>query len=181
MLAGGVFMRCFLVAVDLQNDFVTGVLGTADSPAAAASAERIIADFKGEVVFTRDTHERDYLSTQEGRRLPVSHCVKGSEGWRLCPEVSRFSEGKKIFDKPAFGSLELADYLISENAKARIDCVTLIGVCTDICVISNALIIKAALPECRVAVIRSACAGATREGHERALAAMRACQIDILD
>lgn len=173
-------MRRFLIAVDLQNDFISGSLASPEAPAAAVSAREVLSGFSGTVVFTRDTHDEGYPDTQEGRRLPVSHCIRGSDGWQLCPEVAPFAEGRKIFDKPAFGSLELAQYLKNENAAERIDEVTLIGVCTDICVISNALIIKAALPECRVSVISSACAGATKEGHERALSAMKTCQIDIL-
>lgn len=173
-------MRKILIAVDLQNDFVTGCLGTPEARAAAKEAARLISQYAGEVVFTRDTHAESYLETQEGRRLPVAHCVKGGEGWRLCPEIERLSVGRQVIDKPTFGSLALAEYLCAEDAHDRIGEVTLIGVCTDICVISNAMIVKAALPECRVAVIAKACAGVTVERHECALQAMAACQIDIL-
>lgn len=173
-------MRNILVVVDLQNDFVTGCLGTTEAQIAAKHAAEKIAAFDGEILFTLDTHGPDYLSTQEGKRLPIPHCIKGSEGWQLCPEIKALQKDWPIFEKPAFGSESLAAYLKDEYQKCPIDNITLIGVCTDICIISNALLIKAALPECAVAVDGACCAGVTPESHEIALRAMAACQIDLL-
>ncbi len=169
-------MKKLLVVVDMQNDFVTGALGTKE---AAAVLPAVCEEIKNrreegwEIVYTRDTHARDYLQTQEGRRLPVEHCVEGTEGWLLAPGVYG---GGRIFDKPAFGSPALGEYV----RQGGYDECELIGVCTDICVISNALLLKAFSPEMRVSVKASACAGVTPESHERALAAMRACQVDII-
>ena len=173
-------MREIMIAVDLQNDFVGGCLGSSQAQEAARIAAEKIRAFPGEVIFTLDTHSENYLSTQEGTRLPVPHCIKGTDGWQLCPEIAALQKDWPCFEKGAFGSEELAQYLKNENLKQPIDRIILIGVCTDICVISNAMLIKAALPDCPVAVDPSACAGVTPESHETALRAMAACQIDIL-
>lgn len=170
-----------LVVVDMQNDFVTGSLG---SPQAAAAAPRVAEKIRkarsegAEVAFTMDTHGADYLATQEGRRLPVPHTVKGTPGWELCPEVRAAAEGMdcRVFEKGAFGSPELAAYLRERGFHE----VELVGVCTDICVISNAMLAKAFLPEARVAVDASCCAGVTPEAHSTALASMKSVQIDVL-
>lgn len=166
-----------LVVVDMQHDFIDGALGTPEARRILPRVtERVrAARLNGEtVVFTRDTHEEDYLSTQEGERLPVVHCVRGTRGWQLAEGLA--AEGERVFDKPAFGSTELAKFA-AEGAFAEAE---LIGVCTDICVISNALLLKAFAPELRVSVRADCCAGATPSGHETALAAMRACQVDIV-
>lgn len=166
-----------LVVVDMQRDFIDGALGTAEARQILPRVkERVrLARGSGEtVVFTRDTHADDYLSTQEGRRLPVAHCIRGTEGWQLVEGLAK--EGERIFDKPAFGSCDLARFA-AEGGFAEAE---LIGVCTDICVISNALLIKAFAPETRVSVRADCCAGATPAGHETALAAMRACQVEIV-
>ena len=166
-----------LVVVDMQHDFIDGALGTPEARRILPRVtERVrAARLNGEtVVFTRDTHEEDYLSTQEGKRLPVVHCVRGTRGWQLAEGLA--AEGERVFDKPAFGSTELARFA-AEGAFAEAE---LIGVCTDICVISNALLLKAFAPELRVSVRADCCAGATPAGHEAALAAMRACQVDIV-
>ena len=126
-----------------------------------------------EIVFTKDTHGADYLSTQEGRLLPVPHCIKGEHGWEIVPELLPHATGARIFEKGAFGSVALAEY-IRENG---FDEITLCGVCTDICVISNALLIKAYCPESTVRVVGGACAGTSKEAHEAALTAMRSCQV----
>ena len=169
-------MKKFLVVVDMQNDFIDGALGTAEARQILPRVkERVrLARGSGEtVVFTRDTHADDYLSTQEGRLLPVAHCIRGTEGWQLAEGLAK--EGERIFDKPAFGSCDLARFAV-EGGFAEAE---LIGVCTDICVISNALLAKAFLPEAEVAVDAACCAGVTPESHRTALAAMKSCQITV--
>ena len=166
-----------LIVVDMQTDFITGVLGTPEAAAVLPNvrARVAVARAGGErVVFTRDTQEPDYLSTQEGKRLPVPHCIRGEAGWQIAAGL--VTEGDLCFDKPCFGSVLLAQYAAEQKfAEAE-----LIGVCTDICVISNALLLKAFCPEMRVCVRADCCAGVTPAAHETALAAMRACQVDIL-
>ncbi len=170
-------MRNILVVVDMQKDFIDGVLGTPEAVATVPVVKSLMNAFEGEVIFTRDTHGEDYSATREGKLLPVPHCIKGTPGFEITPELS--TEGAKIFDKPTFGSLELQSYLIAENARRPIDEITLVGLCTDICVISNAMLLKAALPECEISVVADACAGVTPASHENALNAMRACQITV--
>ncbi|MEE0956419.1 MAG: isochorismatase family cysteine hydrolase [Eubacterium sp.] len=170
-------MSDYLIVVDMQKDFVDGALGTKEAVAIVpAVAERIKkAKANGErVIFTRDTHQENYLDTQEGKNLPVRHCIQGTEGWRLIPEVREFVD--LAFNKPTFGSPALGRYLAEQGDADRI---TLIGLCTDICVISNALLIKAFLPEVPVIVEQACCAGVTPESHENALKAMKSCQIII--
>lgn len=165
-----------LVVVDMQYDFITGALGSAAAEKIVPSVLSEIRTWVGaneEVVFTRDTHARDYLNTQEGRRLPVEHCVEGEKGWQILEELYT---GGRVFDKPTFGSISLGEYVRAGGYEEAV----LIGVCTDICVISNALLIKAFAPETRVCVRADCCAGVTKESHETALAAMRACQIDVI-
>ena len=130
-----------------------------------------------EVIFTRDTHSEGYLDTQEGKNLPVVHCVKGTAGWQISSALD--VDGSKVIDKPSFGSLELADYVASLGNRNYIEEIELVGLCTDICVINNAMILKARLPEVKVAVDASCCAGVTPESHENALSAMKMCQIEI--
>lgn len=172
-------MQDILVVVDMQNDFIDGALGTPEARAILPLVRDRILSFEGKVYYTRDTHGADYMSTREGRMLPVPHCIRGSHGWEISPALCDLPSNG-IFDKPTFGSCTLADALAEENAREAIKSVTLIGVCTDICVISNAMLIKAALPEIDVRVDPSCCAGVTPERHANALEAMRACQIDIL-
>ena len=171
-------MQSILVIVDMQNDFVDGALG---SPEAVAILEKVKAkrdSFAGKVYYTRDTHGEDYLATREGKYLPVPHCIKGSEGWQIVSALTP-REGDRVVDKPTFGSTELVELLLAENDGDPIASVTLIGVCTDICVISNAMICKAALPEVPVTVEAACCAGVTPASHENALAAMKMCQITV--
>ena len=166
-----------LVVVDMQNDFIDGALGTPEAAAVLGKVRARIerARREGEtVVFTRDTHTANYLKTNEGKRLPVPHCIEGSFGHALADGLAE--EGERIFDKPTFASLALGDFAAAENFAS----VELIGVCTDICVLSNALLLKALCPEADVTVRADCCAGVTPERHETALDAMRACQIDIL-
>lgn len=166
-----------LVVVDMQNDFIDGSLGTNEAakvvPKVAAKIEE--ARTAGDaVIFTRDTHSANYLNTQEGRNLPVVHCVCNSTGWQISPALK--TDGSKVIDKPSFGSLELADYIATLGS---VDEVELVGLCTDICVISNAIILKARLPETRICVDSSCCAGVTVESHNNALSAMKMCQIEV--
>ena len=166
----------YLVVIDMQKDFIDGALGTTDAVKILPNVAEYIKNFDGEVIFTRDTHTEDYMNTQEGKNLPVPHCIKETDGWQIAKELKPLAEGKKVFDKPTFGSVELAEFLASqEDAES----VTLIGLCTDICVISNAMLIKANLPEVKISVVESCCAGVTPESHANALGAMKMCQIEI--
>ena len=166
----------YLIVVDMQNDFITGTLGSKMAEGIVSSVAKKVKNFDGKVIFTRDTHFDDYMNTQEGKNLPVSHCIKGTDGWQIAEEIRALSENKVIFDKPTFGSVELAEYIAS---KGDVEEVTLLGLCTDICVISNAMLIKAFLPEVKVSVIESCCAGVTPDSHKNALGAMKMCQIGI--
>lgn len=168
-----------LVVIDMQNDFIDGALGTPEACAIVPAVVDKIRNFDGLVLATRDTHGADYLNTQEGRNLPVEHCIKGTKGWELNPEISELIKETPI-DKPTFGSCELGMRLKELAQHENIENITLIGVCTDICVISNAMIIKAFLPEVPVTVVKECCAGVTPESHLRALEAMRSCQIEIV-
>lgn len=172
-------IRKILVVVDMQNDFVTGALGTAEAVAVVPAVKRKAERFSGEILFTRDTHDKEYLQTQEGKNLPVQHCIKNTEGWRIIPELQSIAEKSKIFDKPTFGSTQLMDFICAENVKTKIDEITLIGLCTDICVISNSMLLKAFLPESVIKIDAACCAGVTPQRHQTALEAMRACQIEI--
>ncbi len=167
-----------LVVVDMQNDFLTGPLGTPEARAIIPKVLEKIKGFDGMVLATRDTHRENYLSTMEGQNLPVVHCVKGTVGWALYREIERTLVTPPV-EKCTFGSVELGQLLSSYNKIKPITEVTLVGVCTDICVISNALLIKSFLPEARIAVDASCCAGSTPEKHRLALDAMRPCQIVI--
>ena len=171
-------MQDILIVVDMQNDFIDGALGTAEAVAIVPKAAEKIRSFKGTVIFTRDTHDEDYMQTQEGRNLPVPHCIKGSHGWEVCPALEPLRTGITI-DKPTFGSAELGRLLLELDAKEPVGSIMLIGLCTDICVISNAMIAKAFLPEVPVTVDAACCAGVTPESHRNALNAMKMCQISI--
>ncbi len=171
-------MQNILIVVDMQNDFINGTLGTKEAEAIVSKVEQKISGFSGRIIYTRDTHEENYLDTQEGKKLPVKHCIRNTKGWELSSQLDRF-EKEWIIDKPTFGSTELCELLEKENQKEAIDTVTLIGLCTDICVISNALLVKAYLPEVRIIVDASCCAGVTVESHKRALESMKMCQIEI--
>ncbi len=166
-----------LVVVDMQNDFIDGALGTAEAeaivPAVRAKVERARA--RGDaVIFTRDTHTPDYLNTQEGRWLPVPHCVRGTAGWEICDRL--VTAGCRIIDKPSFGSLELAEAVAALGPVEEIE---LVGLCTDICVLSNAVLLKARLPEAPIRVDPACCAGVTPQSHQNALSAMRTLQINV--
>ena len=171
-------MKNYLIVVDMQNDFIDGALGTAEAVAIVDRVAEKIRSFDGEVIFTRDTHAPDYLETQEGRKLPVVHCVKDSEGWRIRDGLEAIRPAL-VLDKPSFGSAELGAILAARDAEEGVGEITLIGLCTDICVSSNALRVKAFLPEVPVRVDAACCAGVTPESHRNALAAMKMCQIAI--
>lgn len=166
-----------LVVIDMQNDFIDGALGTKEARDIVNAVIEKIEYFGGEVVYTRDTHKDNYLETLEGQKLPVKHCIKDTDGWHLESRIRQLAEGKTIIDKPAFGSLALPHYL---KEKGDLDSIVMVGLCTDICVISNALILKAAFPETEIIVDRDCCAGVTPESHENALKAMEMCQIKII-
>ena len=171
----------YLIVVDMQNDFIDGALGTREAVGIVPAVAEKIRHFQGRVIFTRDTHPTDYLETQEGHNLPVTHCVAGTTGWALAPQMEavRDEAVMPVFDKPTFGSVALAEHLRAEHEKEPIDSIELCGLCTDICVISNALMIKAFLPEVPVGVDAALCAGVTPESHNNALEAMKMCQITI--
>lgn len=168
-----------LVVVDMQNDFIDGALGTPEAVEIVPRVARKIRDFDGRVIATRDTHEENYLDTQEGRKLPVSHCIKGTKGWEIRPEIRELLTEEPI-DKPTFGSVELGQRLKADQESGDpVESITLVGLCTDICVISNALLFKAYLPEVPVIVDQACCAGVTPESHAQALGAMKMCQIEV--
>ena len=165
----------YLIVVDMQRDFITGSLGSNLATAIVPNVVEKVKNFEGKVIFTRDTHFEDYMDTQEGRKLPVPHCIKDTNGWQVCDELQPYVE--TVIDKVTFGSVELPHMLSRYNE--TIDEITLCGLCTDICVISNAMILKAAFPEVKVVVDAKCSAGVTVEGHNTALNAMRAVQIEI--
>lgn len=166
-------MKRTLVVVDMQNDFIDGALGTIEAQAIVPMVKEKIAAYAkrgDEIIFTRDTHEENYLDTPEGKKLPVVHCVKGTKGWELSEGL--FVPDAVVVDKPNFGYPDWRE-------RFSFECVELIGLCTDICVVSNALILKAQFPEAEIAVDSSCCAGVTPESHEAALVTMRMCQIEV--
>ena len=170
-------MQNILIVVDMQNDFIDGALGTKEAVGILPNVEGIVKDFQGEIIFTKDTHQKDYLSTQEGKNLPVEHCIKGTQGWEIAPSLLPYAT--TVIEKPTFGSLNLVSCLQDKNAKEKIGKITLVGLCTDICVISNAMLIKSAFLDAEIEVISSACAGVTPQSHENALNAMKMCQITV--
>ncbi len=165
-------MKKTLIVVDMQKDFIDGALGTKEAVAIVENVKKKIAEYQAkgdEIIFTRDTHQTDYLNTNEGKHLPVEHCIEGTDGWKIWDglEVS----GAVYIDKPTFGYLNWADYNLEE--------VEIVGLCTDICVVSNALIIKATFPEIKVSVDASCCAGVTPQSHAAALITMKMCQVEV--
>ncbi len=174
---GASAMRRFLVVVDMQNDFIYGPLGT---PEAASIVDRVaerIEGYDGTVLYTMDTHGDDYLETREGRILPVPHCVRGTDGWAMPDRIrdALTSRGAERFEKSAFASLDLARHLWDVGAGI----VDIVGVCTDICVVSNALLLRAALPDADIVVDPDCCAGTTPAMHRKALDVMLSCQVSV--
>ncbi len=174
-------MKKFLVVVDMQKDFVDGALGTKEACGIVPAAVKKISDFEGEIFVTFDTHFENYMETAEGSKLPVPHCIKDTEGWQLDNDIAQALSSKNFtaVEKYTFGSVKLPE-LIKKAADGEDFTVELIGLCTDICVISNALIIKASFPEMPIAVDEKCCAGVTPEKHNAAIETMKSCQIDIL-
>lgn len=173
-------MKRFLIVVDMQKDFVDGALGTKEAEAIVPAVVKKIAGFDGEIFATFDTHFENYMQTAEGKKLPVPHCIKGTDGWLLNDEVAA-ALGKKGFtavEKNTFGSVDLPG-LIEKAANGEDFAMEVIGLCTDICVVSNALLLKASFPEAPIAVDAACCAGVTPQAHEAALATMKSCQIDV--
>lgn len=173
-------MQDILVVVDMQNDFIDGALGTKEAVAIVPKVAQKIRDFSGKVFFTRDTHGEHYMETQEGRNLPVPHCIKNTPGWEIRSELESLRKEAAV-DKVTFGSVELGEILRNEDQKEQIGSITLVGLCTDICVISNAFLIKAFLPETEIVVDAACCAGVTPESHHTALEAMKVCQIKVVN
>ena len=173
----------FLIVVDMQKDFIDGALGSAEAQAiVGAAAERIRACRKeGYRVFaTLDTHGENYMESAEGKKLPVPHCIRGTEGWQLNPVIREALGDAELVEKPTFGSVRLAERLREEIAEGSAARIVLMGLCTDICVVSNALLLKANFPEAAMAVYVKGCAGVTPEKHRAALETMQSCQIDLL-
>lgn len=176
----------FLVVVDMQNDFVDGALGTKEAELIVSKVAEKINGFAGEICYTLDTHYDNYMDTQEGKNLPVKHCIKGTEGHDLCPAVAQAIQGKidsgchiKGFLKETFGSTDLVEYLAEYNKNEGIEEITFVGLCTGICVISNAMMTKAFMPELPIKIDASCCACVTPESHKTALEAMKLCQMEI--
>jgi len=170
-------MKKLLIVVDMQNDFITGALGSPQAQAILSNVHAKVAHYRqngDKILFTRDTHYENYLETQEGKYLPVAHCIEGTQGHLISDGLD--TGGCVIFDKPTFGSLELA----KEVAAGGFDEIELCGLCTDICVVSNALILKAQLPETTITVDAQCCAGVTDKSHEAALLTMKMCQVNVI-
>ena len=166
----------FLIVVDMQRDFINGTLGSKKAESIVPNVVNKVKSFDGEIIFTRDTHFADYLETQEGKKLPIVHCVKGTPGWEICDELQPYAN--KVVDKITFGSVDLPDVLRAYGED--VEEIELCGLCTDICVISNAMILKSAFPEARVTVDGKCSAGVTVESHNIALSAMRSVQIEVV-
>ena len=165
-------MKKSLIVIDMQKDFINGSLGTKEAEAIVKNVKAKIKEYQDrgdEIIFTRDTHPKNYLETNEGKHLPVIHCVENSEGWKIPEEI--YVPGKECINKPSFGYLDWGKYQFEE--------IEIIGLCTDICVVSNALILKAIYPEIKISVDASCCAGVTKESHKAALLTMKMCQIEI--
>lgn len=166
----------YLIVVDMQNDFITGSLGSKLAEAIVPNVVEKVKNYEGTVIFTRDTHFSDYMDTQEGKNLPVKHCIKDTTGWEICNELKPYAN--KVIDKITFGSVDLPDVIKAYGE--QIEEIELCGLCTDICVISNAMVLKATFPEVKIVVDSNCCAGVTEESHQTALNAMKAVQIDVI-
>ena len=172
-------MEKILVVIDMQNDFIDGSLGTPEAVAIVDNVVNKINTYKANNIYaTRDTHFENYLETSEGKNLTVVHCVKETFGWQINSKVANAIKNSVIIDKPSFGSLELAEMLRKRSEKEDIE-IELVGLCTDICVVSNAMILKAYMPEVKISVDGSCCAGVTKESHFKALDTMKMCQINV--
>ncbi len=164
-----------LIVVDMQNDFIDGALGTPEAVAILPHVKERIQSFDGKVIFTRDTHLENYMETQEGSHLPVPHCIKNTHGWQIRAELDALRTTEAL-DKVTFGSKELVEVIGQEQ---DVESITFLGLCTDICVISNVLLTKAFYPEIPLYVDAKGCAGVTPDSHRNALEAMKMCQVII--
>lgn len=173
-------MKKVLIVVDMQKDFVDGALGSNEAVKIVENVVNKIKVFEGDIIVTYDTHHENYMDTREGKNLPVPHCIKGTDGWNLDAKVQAALDQKtyKIIEKPTFGSTELPEYIKSNYDPKSIE-IELIGLCTDICVVSNALLLKANFLETEISIDSSCCAGVTPESHNAALTTMKMCQIKI--
>ncbi len=171
-------MQDILIVVDMQNDFISGSLGTQEAQAILPNVFKLVKEFDGEIIFTKDTHNSDYLQTKEGKNLPVEHCIKGTQGWEI--ESCLLPYAKTVIEKPTFGSLALVERLRALDNKEKLENITFVGLCTDICVISNAMLTKSAFLDAEIIVDASCCAGVTPQSHTNALEAMKMCQIKIV-
>lgn len=175
-------MKKVLCVIDMQNDFITGALRNEEGikiiPTVKAMVEQAMKDHTT-VLFTRDTHGTDYLNTQEGQKLPVPHCIIGTEGHKIIPELKELTTHYAVIDKPTFGTKELAWFIRVRQKIEQVSEIQLVGVCTDICVISNAILLKEAFPEIPIVIYEDACAGVTPQSHEAALQTARSCQIEV--
>lgn len=170
-----------LLVIDMQNDFIDGSLGTKEALSIVPHVIKKINSYDPNHVYaTRDTHPKDYLNTQEGKYLPVEHCIINTDGWQLQKDISQLIQKDHIYDKPTFGSIQLAEKMSELAQKEPIE-IEIIGLCTDICVVSNALLIKAYLPEIKISIDPSCCAGVTPEKHQAAIETMKSCQIQIIE
>ncbi len=172
-------MRKLLIVIDMQNDFIDGALGSEEAVAIVGKVkEKIRAYPPQDVIATMDTHDEHYLETQEGANLPVPHCIKGTDGWKIRPDIAELLTEAKVYEKPTFGSVALAEDLkaLAQSEELELE---LIGLCTDICVVSNALLLKAVMPEVKISLDAACCAGVTPASHQAALETMRSCQIRI--
>ena len=167
----------YLIVVDMQNDFIDGALGTPEAAAIVPAVEAKIRAFDGHIIFTQDTHFENYLSTQEGRKLPVEHCIRETQGWQIRKELLKAAEGKdyEVVEKYTFGSSLLPDIITDP------DSIEILGLCTDICVVSNALILKAKFFETPMMLDPKCCAGVTPEKHNAALEVLRSCQVEVTE
>ena len=173
-------MRKILIVIDMQNDFIDAALGTPEAAAIVEAVKEKIRSFPAaDVIATMDTHGENYMDTQEGKYLPVPHCIKGSDGWRIRADIAELLSGAKIYEKPSFGSVALAEDLKECFKEEELE-LELVGLCTDICVVSNALLLKAAMPEVKISVDAACCAGVTPAAHQAALQTMQSCQIHVL-
>lgn len=177
-------MSKLLMVIDMQNDFITGALGTPEAVKIVPNVVRKIKEYReagSQIVFTKDTHFKNYLETEEGKNLPVEHCIKGTAGWEICDEIKAVINLDEctVYEKLTFGSSEYAMDL-SDGVYEDVEEIELVGLCTDICVISNAMITKTFLTEVKVSVDSKCCAGVTPESHNNALEAMKMCQINII-
>ncbi|MBE6008586.1 MAG: cysteine hydrolase [Lachnospiraceae bacterium] len=176
-------MNKVLVVVDMQNDFISGSLGSKMAEAIVENVIKKIINFDGKIAYTRDTHYDNYMSTREGKLLPIMHCTEGTEGWEIESRIKalQIENDSPVFDKITFGSKRLADFLLYLDKLNKIDEVHVVGLCTDICVISNAFLAQAYLPEATIVIDATCCAGVTEDSHKTALTAMSNCQMKIIN